>query len=1058
MKKFILTNKRFFAFLTILMCSFSVVQAQIFEPEGLNLPGTWNGFTNPPVSGSVFGSSTQVAGGQVNLITTGTRRWQASIACFEGGDVAADTFDFLFTSGATATPFANKWAGVNVVIDQLQNYTFNSGADNRVILSDNKFYTINWRDAGYQNSSAIFMETSAEPVVIDSVSSDLSFNAVTPGVPIEISAYLSGEPSPEEIFYLRYSVDGFANSVIVPMDVSGSEAFGLIPGFNAGAQVFFYVFSSTVPNLNADFDMHTLRFLNDEGLNFTYTVVDPFNIVDLGADINACPADGPWTIDAGAGFTSYNWSTGATTQTITVSEAGEYSVVVFADDLAAFDTINVNIFDAPTVDLGANQVVCGSAPIILNSGYVSSPQGDSLTIIYDATMGQSTLANLPAGDRVYMHSSYESVPFGGPVEPWVGNWGQDDGLGAMTSLGNNLWSITIPVYEYYNIQGNDPISGLFIVFRNEDGTRTGKDDAGNDIFLNLQQNPPISSFSGISGTINGTGIVDILWSTGATTSSISIDGSGTYSVQVTSDQGCGASDEVTYTVLPVPVLTMSEDTSTCGTITGFLVAASSNFATYSWSSGQTTSSFTVNQPGTYVVTAVAANGCVRVDSVQVRTDVLDVELNLADNYSSCGNVPVVLDPGVTLTPQGDSLTIVYNTTLGQTGLIGATSVYMHSSYEFAPLSGAVEPWVGNWGQDDGIGQMTNIGNNLWSITINVYDYYNVPSDSLVNGLFMVFRNADGTQTGKDNNGNDIFLNLTTAPPSSTFSGVTATVEASQFVGVLWSNGSTEPIISVTEPGVYDVVFFGQAGCNVYDTLTVTSLPAAVLNLGADRILCNGSSIDLNAGNNFNTYDWSTGDTTSTISINEAGSYSVSVVNASGCSATDVVNVLLIEPPVANFTTIFNNTLSVTFIDATTGPAVYSWDFDSDGDEDLALNGTVSFTYPSRAEYTATLIVTNLCGADTFTVDLDLRNVGFDHVDSGVMLNVYPNPAQEVVYVELPNRGTSEVRLLDASGRIVQQQTVSGELASIQRGGLPYGFYLIEVTNGGRVYREKLLMH
>ena len=1057
MKNFTLSYRRLLASLAILTCSFSFVQAQIFEPEGLNLPGTWNNFTNPPVSGSVFGSSTQVIGGQVNLITTGTRRWQASIDCFEGGDVAADTFDFLFTSGDALTPFANKWAGVNVVIDQLQNYTFNAGADNRVILSDNKHYTVNWRDAGYQNSSAIFMETSAEPVVIDSISSDLSFNAVTLGVPIEISAYLSGEPSPEEIFYLRYSVDGFANSVVIPMDVSGSEAFGLIPGFNAGAQVFFYVFSSTVPNLNADFDMHTLRFLNDEGLNFTYTVVNPLNIVDLGADINACPADGPWILDAGPGFTSYNWSTGANTQTITVTEAGEYSIVVFADDLAGFDTINVNVFASPLVDLGGNQTVCGSAPIVLNSGYVSSPQGDSLTIIYDATLGQSTLANLPAGDRVYMHSSYEAVPFGGPFEPWVGNWGQDDGLGAMTSLGNNLWSITIPVYEYYNIQGNDPISGLFIVFRNEDGTRTGKDDAGNEIFLNLQQNPPISSFEGISGTIIGTGIVDILWSTGATTSSISVENSGTYSVQVTSDQGCGASDEVTYTVLPVPVLTVSDDTSTCGTITGLLVSASTNFETYSWSSGQTTSSFTVNQAGTYVVTAVAANGCIRVDSVQVRTDVLDIELNLADSYTSCGGVAVVLDPGVTLTPQGDSLTIVYNAALGQTGLIAASTVYMHSSYETTPFLGAVEPWVGNWGQDDGIGLMTNIGNNLWSITINVYDYYNVPADSLVNGLFMVFRNADGTQTGKDNNGNDIFLNLNTTPPSSAFSGVTATVEASQFVGVLWSNGSDEPVISVTEPGVYDVVFFGQAGCNVYDTLTVTNLPAAVLNLGADRILCNGSSIELNAGNNFNTYDWSTGDTTSTISITEAGAYSVSVVNASGCSATDVVNVLLIEPPVANFTTILDNTLTVTFVDATTGPAVYSWDFDSDGDEDLALNGTVSFTYPSRAEYTATLIVTNLCGADTFTVDLDLRNVGFAELDAFVRLNVFPNPAQEVVYVELPSRGNSEVRLLDASGRLLQQQTVNGELAMIQRSGLPSGFYLIEVINGGVVYREKLLM-
>ena len=1057
MKNYLRNHGIIKALIVVLMCSTSLLQAQIFEPEGLNLPGTWNDFQNPPANGSVFGSSTQVAGGQVALITTGTRRWQTVIDCSEGGDVAADTFDFLFTSGSVANAFGNKWAGVNVVIDQLQNYSFNTGADNRIVLNTNKFYTVNWRDAGYQNSSAIFMETSAEPVVIDSISGDLSFNAVTPGVPIEISAFLSAEPSPEEIFYLRYSVDGFANSVIVPMDVSGSEAFGLIPGFNAGAQVFFYVFSSTVENLSSEFDMHTLKFLNDDGLNFSYIVVDNSNLVNLGSDINACATEGPWVLDAGPGFSSYNWSTGATTQTISVTEAGEYSVLVFADDLADSDTIQVNVFSAPVIDLGGNQTVCGSAPIVLNSGYVSSPQGDSLTIIYDATLGQSTLANLPEGDRVYMHSSYESVPFGGPVEPWVGNWGQDDGLGAMTSLGNNLWSITIPTYTYYNIQSNDPISGLFIVFRNEDGTKTGKDDVGNDIFLNLQQNPPFNSFSGISGTISGTGISQIVWSTGATTSSIEVEGSGTYSVQVTTDQGCEATDEVTYTVLPVPVLTVSDDTSTCGSITGFLVAASTNFSSYSWSSGQTTASFTVNQPGTYVVTATAANGCVRIDSVQVRTDVLDIQLNLSNNYTSCGNLPVVLDPGVTLTPQGDSLTIVYDASQGQSGLVGATNVYMHSSYEFAPFSGSVQPWVGNWGEDDGIGQMTNIGNNLWSITINVYDYYNIPEDSLVNGLFMVFRNADGTLTGKDDAGNDIFLNLNTAPPSSTFDGVTASVEASPFVGVLWSNGSDQPVISVSEAGEYNVVFFGQNGCNVYDTLTVSTLPAAILNLGADRILCSGSSIELSAGNSFNTYDWSTGDTTSTISISEAGAYSVSVVNASGCSASDVVNVLMIEAPVANFTTILDNTLTVTFIDATSGPAVYSWDFDSDGDEDLALNGTVSFTYPSRAEYTATLIVTNLCGADTFTVDLDLRNVGFDGVNAASQLNVFPNPAQEVVYVELPSAGTSEVRLLDASGRILQHQTVNGELAVIQRNELPSGFYLIEVMNNGKVYHQKLLM-
>jgi hypothetical protein len=102
-------------------------------------------------------------------------------------------------------------------------------------------------------------------------------------------------------------------------------------------------------------------------------------------------------------------------------------------------------------------------------------------------------------------------------------------------------------------------------------------------------------------------------------------------------------------------------------------------------------------------------------------------------------------------------------------------------------------------------------------------------------------------------------------------------------------------------------------------------------------------------------------------------------------------------------------------------------------------------------------VTNLCGADTFTVDLDLRNVGFDDVYAVSKLNVFPNPAQEVVNVELPSAGISEVRLLDASGRIVQHQTVNGDLAVIQRNTLPSGFYLIEVLNKGKVYHQKLIM-
>ncbi len=68
-------------------------------------------------------------------------------------------------------------------------------------------------------------------------------------------------------------------------------------------------------------------------------------VIDLGPTIYICPGTST-TLDAGTGFNKYLWSTGASTQTISVSTAGTYSTTVTnADGCTADDSVEVIIRD-----------------------------------------------------------------------------------------------------------------------------------------------------------------------------------------------------------------------------------------------------------------------------------------------------------------------------------------------------------------------------------------------------------------------------------------------------------------------------------------------------------------------------------------------------------------------------------------------------------------------------------------------------------------------------------------------------------------------------------------
>src|SRR5688572_23701063 len=88
------------------------------------------------------------------------------------------------------------------------------------------------------------------------------------------------------------------------------------------------------------------------------------------------------------------------------------------------------------------------------------------------------------------------------------------------------------------------------------------------------------------------------------------------------------------------------------------------------------------------------------------------------------------------------VTITFDATQGNAGLIGVSSVFMHAGVVTSSPTGTI--WsnvVGTWGSPTSLGQMTAVPGqpNKWQITIVPRTYFNVPGATPIYRLAMVFR-------------------------------------------------------------------------------------------------------------------------------------------------------------------------------------------------------------------------------------------------------------------------------------------------------------------------------
>ena len=106
---------------------------------------------------------------------------------------------------------------------------------------------------------------------------------------------------------------------------------------------------------------------------------------------------------------------------------------------------------------------------------------------------------------------------------------------------------------------------------------------------------------------------------------------------------------------------------------------------------------------------------------------------------------------------------------------------------------------------------------------------------------------------------------------------------------LWNTGAETDSITANTFDKY-WLRIGQNGCSITDTINIIEKPKPVVNLGKDTSVCMFNPITLNAGAiGATSYLWNTGETSSSIKVNNAGGYGVVVIEG-GCTASDSIQV------------------------------------------------------------------------------------------------------------------------------------------------------------------------
>jgi gliding motility-associated-like protein len=653
-------------------------------------------------------------------------------------------------------------------------------------------------------------------------------------------------------------------------------------------------------------------------------------------------------------YSNYSWSTGVSTATTNVSLGSTYSVTVTdANGCIGSSSQLITVYTPPLPSIAGITAICQGA----NANLTASPAGmnylwsngstnnsiqPNVAGTYTVTVTDGNSCSGTANQVVSVNNN--------PTPAITGNLSACQGLSSTLGI-----SAPFSSYAWSNGATTATISvsttGNYSVIVTDANGCTGNTTVlFNSLpFTNAVITGPVGFCTGNNATIDaGAGYANYTWSNGNSGQQLNVTNGGAYTVTVTAANGCTGTSNYSITAWPVPTAQITGITAICQGLSANLVAVPAGI-NYQWSTGSNASSIQPTTSGIYTLTVTDNNGCTN-STTQIVTVNNNPTPAISGTFVVCDGDQGLLDvgntPGMTYSWSNGTTGFSIQPTVSGTysvivtdanGCTGtATQTFNVNPLPTPSISGDPDFCTGDNVTLNSVGTYVNY---QWSNGVNT-------SQNIIT--------AGGTYilTVTDNNGciGNTNFTVTENPlpqpilPINTdlCDGNNTVLNPGNFTSYAWSNGSVNSSITATISGIYTVTVTDQNGCVNSTTANVAVHLNPTPSIVGQNEICEGKSTVLSLNSNYSQYLWSTGISTNTQTVIIAGSYSVVVTDAFGCTGSTSFSVLVNPLPLVNITGDLDKCSGEsTTLSTIPGQGTYSW---TNGSTDPSITVTTGGVY------------------------------------------------------------------------------------------------------------------